>query len=81
MRKQNDKYKSFKSKYSTVGVFLMSHNWKTREHYSHWNFEEEQKRVDASPQKSKIFFVKYQKPKAKNFHRETKTGVMICHMT
>ena len=72
MRKQNDKYNSLKSKYSTVGVFLMSHNWKTREHYSHWNFEEEQKRVDASPQKSKIFFCKISKAKSKKFSQGNK---------
>ena len=37
---------ALKSKYSTVGVFLMSLNWKTLRNaiYSHW---EEQKRVDA----------------------------------
>ena len=55
---------ALKSKYSTVGVFLMSLNWKTLRNaiYSHW---EEQKRVDAS-QLLKIFF-KYQNPKAKVF--------------
>ena len=36
---------SLKSKYSTVGVCPMSHNWKTWEHFSHLIFEEEQKRV------------------------------------
>ena len=72
---------SLKSKYSTVGVFLMSHNWKTWEHFSHLNFEEEQKRVCV-----KDYFLNQnqnqnQNTKSKSFHRETKTGVMICHMT
>ena len=54
---------SLKSKYSTVGVFLMSLNWKTLRNtmYLHW---EEQKKGRFVTTEFKVFFnIKFQKQK------------------